>query len=925
MLGNPAKLAASLPSGYHISLQPGLHDGALAAQPTRAPPMRIDLATLREGDRPTRSARKRSQSWRRLLPVGLLILGALLPMLAADAIDAAMERRGWRPGEPRLAALQSWAGALTELEAADLPLLRLDLKFKKYQRLVDKRKAALSAGKLVVSRSDFVPGKIRIGDAAVDVVLRLQGSDLKNLQGEKWSLRVHARRGGHVLGVERFTLRSPEADGYLHKAAIYEHLRLAGVAAPRHHFVRLAINGTPIGIMSLEEYFSNELIAGQKRPEGPILRFGKGLLHASEEAAAESDDAEAAVVGLGALDNYRLAPVRMFRAKRTLRDPAQRAMALRAVASLRGFAAGELPAERVFDLPAMARLLAVCELWGAAEFLQWPNLRFYYNPMIERLEPIGYASQAEPSEAEFALVRRSALARDLLVSRPMRQAYVDALLAEARAVVDGARMAPITEHVTLWRHRIRAEYPMVRADLPVATRAQAVLAGHQGPAVSLLARRASRAGFQSTEARVRLANPLLVDVRVLAARWHVAAAPVRRRKGEPVPEARPARRLPAVQSGAVRLPLSLTSTAVDGAPSWTELRWSRPVGLPGHAELEFDVQVAGRKKSFAVLSEPELVAPTATHHPFDGPIRAWLRPVTGSPGYVVPAGRWRLERPLVLPAGHSLQLAPGCKLDLGPEGRIVVQGTFEAVATADAPIELRVAPAVGDQPAALTVARGGSATFEHVRISGADGGTSGRGLVLYETDLRMKHSQLVGITGPAAIHVARASLDIANSSFEAIADDGVLVEYGDGRITDSAFRSVGGDGIDIAGSRLTVERCVLEQVGDKAISVGEGSQADLSHLRVKGAAIGVAAKDSSRTTLRDSRFVDIRGAGLAAFTKKRRFGAAHLEAASIVVKGGVLPYLAQGASRLLVDGRQIEASAINLADLVGAATPTTAP
>ncbi len=887
--------------------------------------MRIDLANLRDGERPAGRARSQRFRWRRLLPVGLLILGALLPMLAADSIDEAMMRRGWRPGESRVAALQAWAGALAELEAADLPLLQLDLKFKKYQRLVNKRQAALDAGKLVVGKSDFVPGTIRVGGAAVQVSLRLQGSDLNNLRGKKWSLRVHARRGGHVLGIERFTLRSPEADGYLRKAAVYEHLRMAGVAAPRHHFVRLAINGTPIGVMSLEEYFSNELIAGQRRPEGPILRFGKALLHASEEAAAESDDVEADAVGMGALDNYRLARVRLFRANRTLRDPKQRAMALEAVALLRGFASGRLPAERVFDLSAMARLLAVCELWGAAEMLQWPNMRFFYNPLLERLEPIGYASQTEAPQPGFGLVHRAALTRDLLAFRPMRQAFVDALLSESKAVVEGGRLQSIVQLVARWQERIRAEYPMVRLDPPLLGRAGAVLAGHSKPAVSLLARRSVVARSQPAMDKVRLANPLLVDVRVVAAHWHLPPPEFADRKRRSASPPVAARKLPATQVGGVRLPLELTSTAVDGAPTWTELRWLRPEGLGDLAELEFDVQIADSEEVFTVRTSKEVPLGRRVAALGSAADPSWLKPITGSRGFTIPAGRWKLAQPLVLPSGFTLRLEPGCNLMIGSEGRIVVRGPLEARGTQEHPIVIHVAGSVGIGPPALMVERGGQANLAHVRIVAAEPGGRGRGLVFYETDLNLSDGRMAGLAGPAAIRVARGKLQIIRTHFEQLAGDGVMVEYGSGSIADCTFSAVGGDGIDIADSELKVERCQLEGVVDKAVSVGEGSKAELSNLTVRDVAIGVAAKDSSHTIIRDSRFEGVRRTGLVAFTKKRRFGAAHLEATSVVVTGAQVPFLAQGGSQLVVDGVKIAPSGIALADLVGAATPTGAP
>lgn len=881
--------------------------------------MRIDLTSLREGRRPADRDKSFQIPWRYVLPALFLLVGALLPMLAADQIDALMIARGWRPGEPRVAALHDWAMAVTEVEATELPLLQLDLKFRKYQRLVDKRQQALAAGKLIVSENDFVNGTIRVGRESIQVALRLQGSDIKNLRGEKWSLRVHAKRGGHVIGVERFTLRSPEADGYLRKAALYEHLRLAGVAAPRHRFVRLAINGTPVGIMSLEEYFSNELVAGQRRPEGPLLRFGKALLHASEDVAAESDDAEAGAVNLGALNNYRLAPVRVFRARRTMRDPVQRRMAAQAIALLRDFAIGGRPAEQVFDVATMARLLAVCELWGAGELLQWPNLRFYFNPLLERLEPVGYASQAEAPLLDYDLVQRDPLTRDLLASPVMRAAFVTALMAESKRVVDGGT-APIMASVALWRRQIRAEFPMARLDAIMSDRAQAFLAGHARPAVMLLARRWRVYPERLSVDAVRLANPLLVDVQVSGMRW-IIPPPVDDKPAAKAVKALATRRLPAELLAGVDLPLRLTSTAADGVPSWRILRLKRPADLPERAELEIDVQVVGSDSPRKVRSERELLPSPISGAPFASGPPDWLQRSASDRGLVIPAGRWRLSRPLELPQGQGLRLEAGCELLLGPEATIVVRGPLEANGTAERPVVLRSIPGPQSGPA-LVVLRGGPVTLQHLHLSGADAGRAGRGLALYEVEATLKDCRFVGVGAGAAVRATRATVAFERCRFEDLRGDGVLVEYGDVQLSASQMVRVGGDGLDLAGSKARVTGCTFTDVGDKALSVGEASEAELIDLVVRRAAIGVATKDSSRTVVRNGRFEAIKLAGLAVFTKKRRYGAARLVADRVTVTGAKVPYLVQGGSELIVDGQAVAVSLIALADLGVAATQT---
>lgn len=920
--------------------------------------MRIDLASVRAGSKTgPRLARRGRRLWRWLWPPLLFALGVLLPLVAADQIDAFMARRGHRPGAARLPALSAWASSLAEVEAADLPLLQLDLKFKRWQKLLDKRAEALQAGRLTVSKADFVSGTIRCGDSATPVVVRLQGSDVGQLQGEKWPLRVLARRGGHVLEIERFTLRSPRLDGVLTKAALYEHMRLAGVAAPRHRFVRLSINGTPRGVMAMEEYFSNELVAAQRRPEGPVLRFGKALLHASESLAADNDDLEPEVLGMGALDNYRLAPVRVFRAGRLLRDPPMRALVHRAVSLLDGFAAGRLSAEEVFDVEIMARFLAVCEVWGAAELLAWPNLRLYYNPLSDRLEPIAYASTTVGRRDGYALTQQGPFTRDLLGSAAMRAAFVRAMERESGAVAQGERLGRLRENVATWRGQIAAEYPMAMMDLDaLAARARALQLAESSRPTTLLARRrvgprGRAAAGREVRDELRLANPLMVDVEVLAARWRIpTAAPTatpsakaRAKKrdsddGDDVAASAvegPPRYAAVRWSRPVDLPLALSSTALDGPPRWHLLGVVREPGLSEDAEIELQARVRGSTGSSSTLSAPDFAETPGSVTAVTSSLPSWLPPPQPDTRAIhLRAGTYAVDVPTRLPPGQALHLEAGATLVFSPGAGLMVLGPLTVEGTAQQPVTLRFqAPVRGSaapSPAgALVVVGGAQARVSHLQIVGPGGKReperSGAGaLVLYQTDLVVRDCEISGSTAPAALRVVRGTVDIAGLTVRGAAGDGLVLEFSRGSLRASHFAGIGGDAVDLAGTVLEVGSLQVSDAGDKALSAGERSRLKVVDLRVQGAQIGVAIKDSSDARI-ERADITATQAGIAAFTKKRRFGPAQVSARGVKVHGARVPFLVQGDSVLEVDGAPVPVSTITVRDLHAGPDPAPAP
>jgi hypothetical protein len=84
------------------------------------------------------------------------------------------------------------------------------------------------------------------------------------------------------------------------------------------------------------------------------------------------------------------ADIAIFRGNRVKADPVLDAEAKTAVAMLRSFQKGDLKASEVFDVEKLGTFFAVTDLWAGSHATVWHNIRFYYNPITARLEPVGY-------------------------------------------------------------------------------------------------------------------------------------------------------------------------------------------------------------------------------------------------------------------------------------------------------------------------------------------------------------------------------------------------------------------------------------------------------------------------------------------------------------------------------------------------------
>ena len=270
------------------------------------------------------------------------------------------------------------------IRGADLPEVYIDIKFKHFRKLQEKRKESLQQGVLITRADDYVPAQIRHEGRTVKVKLRLKGDWARNPSDKKMSFRVKAQGDDHLLGMRRFSLQNPKARIYDGDRLFFEAIKRENILAPRHSFVDLTVNGTKMGIMALEEHFSKELLESQGRRAGVILRFDESMVWLAESEASKGRGFE------GVYDNYKNATIKPFRLNRIKSSKKLTNELESATRLLRAFVGGTLKPSQVFDPILMGRFIAVGDFWGAWHGLRWHNLRFYYNAITGYLEPIGF-------------------------------------------------------------------------------------------------------------------------------------------------------------------------------------------------------------------------------------------------------------------------------------------------------------------------------------------------------------------------------------------------------------------------------------------------------------------------------------------------------------------------------------------------------
>ena len=248
-------------------------------------------------------------------------------------------------------------------------------------------------GIVITKRGKPVAKLIPLGTDSASLIgalrgkLRIKGKMTDHVEGKKWSFRVVAKKNGGFLGMKRFSLQHPGTRNYLCDWFFHQLMKGEGIIALRYGFCKVSLNDEDLGVYAYEEHFGPELLEHNGRLPGPIVRFDPGLfwLHRTQglEGEAKVDDAYGA---------YQAANLDAFSTDDIAGDPRQKKLYEQAIALMDGFRRGRSKASEVFDVERTGKRLAMLDLVGGHHSMDWSDVKFYFEPVAQRLEPISYES-----------------------------------------------------------------------------------------------------------------------------------------------------------------------------------------------------------------------------------------------------------------------------------------------------------------------------------------------------------------------------------------------------------------------------------------------------------------------------------------------------------------------------------------------------
>jgi hypothetical protein len=785
-----------------------------------------------------------------------------------------------------------------------LPTLYIDLKFKNYQKLLAKRDEALKIGVLQTTDEDFVPATVHLQDGPeLDAKMRLKGDWTDHLQGDKWSFRIHLKEDGQILNFRQFSIQTPVARTFLDEWAFHRNLEQEGILTPRYDFINVLLNGKLLGVYAIEENFATEMIEGQGRRQGVIIRFNEDTFW--NNIANYWGEGIQADGGTWMVTNEDSADITPFQVNKINSDPNLTAEAQTARDLLRAFQTGERPASEVFDVNLMGRFLALSDLWNACHGVTWHNLRFYFNPVTGLLEPVAYDSEpfrwceGNTSNAQRFIDNglfndpeiRTAYARELkrITQTGYLETFQNTLGDEPQKLGAALEVEFPDDEVGVSWSKLSERQKSLALELQPA---QPVRGSYQALGVT------EGDSTASPELQVDLTNLMILPVELLGFEINdvVVMPSEAQRVLSPVMDPKTDSFIPN------RFTVPIHDRSLWNGDELPQVK--AVVRLQGQTD-EFKVLLEGATTPEGLMIGPLPQTPTIDEvlkqHPFlslspDGQI------------LLASEGIWNVSGDLIVPEGVTLQVAPGTVLKFEPGAILLTRGAVNLGGAPDAPVILTAQQDLWGGIIVLNSPKESLWKYAAVEQTGGisrNGWILTGGITLYQSDIRLENVFLGNNQTEDAINVVHGNFNFIDSEFANTLADAFDSDFSKGEVSGCYFHDIAGDAVDVSGTTATIKDSKMERITDKGVSVGEKSTIIIQNIQMDIVGIGAASKDLSKTYVYTTTISHARYAALAAYIKKPVYGPAYLEAPDVVITDTPTEAVAQTGSTILLHGEEV--------------------
>jgi len=584
---------------------------------------------------------------------------------------------------------------------------------------------------------------------------------------------------------------------------------------------------------------------------------------------------------------------------------------------------------------------------AAHNLAQWLNARLHYNVLTARFEPIVYDADVNFKPMRdtplTCLNPRNGLARTLMNDQAFASHWVKRI-GEIDSTITSDQFAHyIAGRDSYYRKKLAADYPWLPAfdfkmvqqqcqrlcrlhidDFAVPIRggktlpqAASIPLNELPPVVKAYVGSDKRGDFLTLRNRItanvvvnNLAyeNPINEQLLPLISRNKIGQS-----TGQSVDQSKAAHQ-------ATQLPVKLRSIHSQSAVTGTRIDIAG-TNLTDSDRLSLQVNIEGLGTQNTILEPAPWPQHKAKHQPIRVDILLQRYPFISQDesgmALQIATGQWQIDELLILPRHIALIIDADTRLLFAPKAGLVLNGDLTVRGTSSAPVLFDAADPASGWYGIFSHGVDSRLSIKHTTINATrgfeiPGWRQPAGLLFHRANVELEHVTVTNSCADDAINLIRSKVSITNTKVSNSCTDAIDIDASTGTMTGLDLHQSGGDLLDFSDSAMSLTHGVFSGAGDKAISVGEASNLEISNVDITQSTIGLAVKDLSTVQISKAKLTSL-DIGLMAFQKKAEYGPAMIEGNEIEIDA-TQRYVLEEDSGITVEGERLLVTPFELSD-----------
>ena len=786
---------------------------------------------------------------------------------------------------------------------ADPENVSIEINEKDFKKLEKNRQQALERGLIINDiDGDYVSATLEYQGKKLKIKLRLKGHMTDHLQDNKWSFRIAVKDNDAFMGMKRFSIMHPGTRGYIYEWIYHELMKREEVIALRYTFINVTVNGRDWGIYAVEENFENELVENNKRKKGPIVRFSPDLywVNRYNEVLKENSVDEYA--------SYYSANPEAYRENKVLQDSTQKQYYLKAIALIEGLRSRRIPVDQAFDIPRLAKFHAIIDLVGGEHSIDWSDIKYYYNPVLAKLEPVAYESftnlDSRDLTAFYKYVELDSISNYVdwhtmifsnkvffseyvkQIERFIQPGYLDAFFADSNE--------QLTKNLAI----IYKEFPFKKFDPRGYYMRQHIITKFLNPPKAIHAYLAKVDG-NSASVQIGAIDALPVEIKSISINGF---------------------------NSLICINTILPAKQANSYVKYRVVKFTMPAGFNWSGKLSDSVTIKYSILGSSVLMEAKVFPfPHTDNEYISDDLKnkkstiadyTFLTVNESSKLIYIQPGKQLITKDLIIPAGYSVFANSGVSIDLKNHAKIISYSPFVFEGTEDEPLIIESTDSTSEG-IVLINALGSKfkyVTFKNLpKVHDTQWLRTGA-ITFYESAVEFSNCSFYNSRSECAINLIRSKFSFNECLFHQL-ENALAIDFSEGTITNCAFENCKNNALDITMGKVKVKSVYFNGIGNKALNIKAGTDLNGNDVKIKNASIALSAEDDSYVALQNVIISDSE-IGIVAFENKSNAGYPSVKMGGLLLTNLKKNYLKEKNATITANGINIVEEVDNVKEII---------